>query len=235
MKYVIVDERIPKKAIAALKDRGFLPFLLPSFKNLAQPVASHPDMLMFFGDKIFCNREYFDAAKAEISAISDALRLPIELGCEKISDEYPFDIAYNALSVGNFIFGKLDHLSPAVLKYAESRNLTLVDVKQGYTKCSVCKVSESAIITADASIKKAALVHGFDVLLIESGYISLDGYPCGFIGGASGADTENVYFCGNIELHPDAERIKDFCKAHKKAAVSLSDEPLYDIGTMFFF
>ncbi len=235
MKYVILDERIPKKALAALKDRGFLPFLLPASDQLAAPVASHPDMLMFFGDRIFCNREYFEAATGVLSAISEVLGLPLELGNEKISEKYPSDIAYNALAVGSFVFGKLEYLAPSVLKYAEQTALTTVDVKQGYAKCSVCKVSENAIITADPSIEKAALAHGLDVLLIRSGHIALNGYDCGFIGGASGEDRENVYFCGDLELHPDAEVIKSFCKKHSKTAVSLSDEPLYDVGTMFFF
>ena len=235
MKYVILDERTPKKAIAALKARGFLPFLLPPFERLDAPVASHPDMLMFFGDRIFCNREYFEAAKDVISAISEALGLPAEAGGEKISKDYPNDIAYNALSVGSFVFAKLDCLAPNISDYAKRAGLTAVDVKQGYAKCSACRVGERAIITADASIKKAALAHGIDVLLIKSEGVSLDGYDCGFIGGASGDDGENVYFCGNIDLHPDAEKIKAFCKAHGKTPVSLTDEPLYDVGTMFFF
>lgn len=235
MKYVILDKRIPKKALAALKARGFFPFLLPPFGRLAAPVASHPDMLMFFGNRIFCNREYFEEAGNIISAISKTLCLPIELGDEKISSKYPNDIAYNSLSVGSFIFGKLDYLAPNISEYANRAGLTAVDVRQGYAKCSVCRVSESAIITSDKSIEKAALALGLDVLLIKSGHVALDGYDCGFIGGATGDDGENVYFCGNIDLHPDAEKMKAFCEAHGKTPISLSDEPLYDVGTMFFF
>jgi hypothetical protein len=235
MKYVILDKRIPKKALAALKARGFFPFLLPPFGRLAAPVASHPDMLMFFGNRIFCNREYFEEAGNIISAISKTLCLPIELGDEKISSKYPNDIAYNALSVGSFIFGKLDYLAPNISEYANRAGLTAVDVRQGYAKCSVCRVSESAIITSDKSIEKAALALGLDVLLIKSGHVALDGYDCGFIGGASGVCDNTVYFCGDISKHPSAKAIISFCESKNKAPLSLSKEELCDLGSLLFF
>jgi hypothetical protein len=95
-------------------------------------------------------------------------------------------------------------------------------------------VGDNAIITADPSIAKAVKEKGIDVLSVSPLGVRLDGYDYGFIGGASGTDEENVYFCGNIDLHPDSERIKAFCRKHGKNAVSLSDEPLYDYGTLIF-
>jgi hypothetical protein len=46
---------------------------------------------------------------------------------------------------------------------------------------------------------------------------------------------DTVYFTGDISSHPDAERIAEFCKAHKKKIISLSSEPLNDVGGIFFF
>ena len=60
----------------------------------------------------------------------------------------------------------------------------------------------------------AAEKKGIDVLAVSPAGVRLDGYNCGFIGGATGADKENVYFCGNVDLHPDGERIKAFCEKH---------------------
>ena len=111
----------------------------------------------------------------------------------------------------------------------------MIDVRQGYTKCSVCPIDENSIITADCGIAKKARQHGFDVLEVSNIGVNLDPLSCGFIGGASGVFHDAVYFCGNLDAHPDAESIKAFCKSHNKQTVSLSDEPLYDVGTMFFF
>ena len=42
----------------------------------------------------------------------------------------------------------------------------IINVKQGYAKCSICVVSDNAIITADKGIAKAAIQNRIDVLEI---------------------------------------------------------------------
>jgi hypothetical protein len=99
-------------------------------------------------------------------------------------------------------------------------------------------VSENAVITADKNIARTAEAAGADALLISTApeKIRLDGYDYGFIGGASGMLEDTVYFTGDISSHPDAERIAEFCKAHKKKKmISLSKETLCDVGGIFFF
>ncbi len=229
MKYAIVDRRIPKKALDGLIARGFSPIELPPFSRLAEPVASHPDMLMFFGDRLYFSGEYYTTAKNEIELISEVSRLKLA-PCEiELSPKYPADVAFNALPLGGLIFGKADALCHEI-----TAGRTVVNTAQGYTKCATVKVTENAIITADPSIARAAKENGIDVLKISSDHVALSGYDTGFIGGASGADSENVYFCGSLDSHPDGEKISMFCKKHKKEAVCLSDEPLYDVGTIFF-
>ena len=230
MKYAIVDKRIPKKALLELKARGFEPILMPPFSRLSAPVASHPDMLMFFGDKLYFPKEYYGDAKKEIDLIVAASGLEAEPCDTKISSDYPNDIAFNALPLGDLIFCKKDSLC----KNIKESGKETVNIAQGYAKCAAVKVSENAIITSDPSVAKAAEEHGIDVLKISTGHVALSGYDTGFIGGASGACENTVFFCGSLDTHPDGEKISLFCKKHKKEAVSLSDEPLYDIGTIFF-
>ena len=151
-----------------------------------------------------------------------------------VSEQYPEDIGLNLLVFGKHLLGRTDKAPREVLDYAEERGYTLHLVKQGYAKCSTCVVSDRAIITADPSIADAAESIGADVLLVSSQGVRLDGYGCGFIGGASGNDREKVYFCGNVELHPDGAAITEFCRKHGREAVSLSEMPLYDYGTLLF-
>jgi hypothetical protein len=135
------------------------------------------------------------------------------------------------------IIARLDILPDEVKTYAASMGISLLDSKQGYAKCSAVSVGESAIITADKNIVRAAKAAGADALLISAApeAIRLDGYDYGFIGGASGVLGDTVYFTGDISSHPDAERIAEFCKAHEKKIISLSNEPLNDVGGIFFF
>ena len=234
MKYAIIDKRMPTDCKSSLNSLGFEVLELPPFSALSKSVASHPDMLLFFGHKIFCHKDYYNEAKDVLDKVSSVSGTEIILSSEEINEKYPNDILFNAVKLGDYIFGKADSVSGLIKNYAEQENTTLVNVRQGYTKCSVCKVSENAIITADEGITKAAKKQGIEVLKISEGHITLDGCDYGFIGGASGSDEKNTYFCGNIDLHTDGEAIKEFCKAHGRPAISLGKDRLYDVGTIFF-
>ena len=234
MKKVIIDSRAPKAVKATLCNMGFSLIQMPPFPALQTPVSAHPDMLLFIADKkVFCHADYQKIANEELEEIADT-GYEIITTKENIGAEYPHDVLFNALSLSKHIYGKLENLSELIKEDAEKRSIALHSVKQGYAKCSVAKVGERAAITSDASLYKAIKADGYDALLISAGHIGISEYDTGFIGGCSGCDGERIYFSGNIELHPDAEAIKEFCEAHGLQVISLSDEPLFDIGTMFF-
>ena len=217
-----------------IRELGFEPVKMPPYKRLQCGVASHPDMLVFFmGDKYLCTSEYYNEAIEIFEKINSLGYTPIL--CDEIPrDKYPNDVIFNALPLGNLIFGLENNLSLSLKNEAVRIGKTIVNVKQGYTKCSTAKISEKAIITADKGIARAASLNGIDVLTISEGNILLDGYDTGFIGGACGSFDDKIYFCGDISSHPDGNKIKDFCKKHKKTCISLSNEPLFDVGSLFF-
>jgi len=234
MKYAIIDKRMPDECKNALNEKGFKTLELPPFSALSESIASHPDMLLFFGDKIFCHGDYYKEAKDVLDIINQESEFELSFSNEKTNERYPNDILFNAVKLGNRIFCKTDSVSELIKDYTNKNRITLINVKQGYTKCSVCKVSENAIITSDKGIANAAVNRGIDVLKISEGHITLDGCNYGFIGGASGNDGINTYFCGNLDLHPDSEAIKEFCTFHGCPAISLGKNKLYDVGTIFF-
>ena len=234
MKKVIIDKRAPEALQASLIDMGYSLIQMPPHPALPTPVSAHPDMLLFIADKqIFCHADYLGIAKAEFNEIA-AEGYEIITTTEYVGSKYPSDILFNALPLGKHIYGKTDSISSLIRDYAGASNIVLRSVKQGYAKCSVCKVGERAAITADTSLYKAMRADGYDVLLISAGHIGINEYDTGFIGGCSGCDGERVYFSGNISLHPDGEAIKSFCAKHGMSVVSLSNEPLFDVGSLFF-
>lgn len=234
MKKVIVDSRIPESSAKGLSSLGYKLISLPPFPALQVPVSAHPDMLMFiFGKNVICHKDYLKIAHKELDEITALGYTPI-ISDEPISSDYPRDILFNALKIGKNIYAKLDSVSKFILDLASKEGYSLKTVKQGYAKCSVCPVGDKAAITSDSSLCKAMREDGIDVLFISPKNIRLDGYDTGFIGGCSGEDSDNIYFSGNILLHPDGKLISDFCEKHQKKAVSLSEEPLYDVGSLFF-
>jgi len=231
----VTDHRLPEGCQASLRNRGFELLLLPPFPALPAPVASHPDMLLFiFGGVLLTHRDYYRIAKREIGHTRSVGGLELVLSDEPVGDKYPRDMLFNAAPVGRFIFGREDSMSRHILQVSAGKGMRIVDVRQGYARCSTVIVGDSAIITQDRGIAGRARECGIDVLLVRPGHVRLDGYDTGFIGGASGVCRGLVYFCGNIDTHPDGEQIRRFITAHGYKVVSLGKGELFDAGTLFF-
>ena len=233
--YVITDERISLSSLSRLRQEGFSPLLMPPATYLQSAVASHTDMLIFIGfDRLFCHRHYYESNKELICRICEASGKTLTLSDEPTGEKYPLDVLFNACLVGNRLICNYKTVSKLILDAAQCSGCEIISVPQGYTKCSVTVVSDNAVITADKAIAAACKNAGIDVLEISEGHISLPPYDFGFIGGASGACDDNVYFCGSLDSHPDGEMIKAFCEKHKKAAISLTGGQLQDTGSLFF-
>ena len=233
--YVITDERISLSSLSRLRQEGFSPLLMPPATYLQSAVASHTDMLIFIGfDRLFCHRHYYESNKELICRICEASGKTLTLSDEPTGEKYPLDVLFNACLVGNRLICNYKTVSKLILDAAQCSGCEIISVPQGYTKCSVTVVSDNAVITADKAIAAACKNAGIDVLEISEGHISLPPYDFGFIGGASGACGDNVYFCGSLDSHPDGDKIEEFCKKHKKSATSLGDGILQDVGSIFF-
>ncbi len=231
----ILDCRVPKSALAALQKRGFETLLLPPHPKLPSPVASHPDLLLFFTEtECLTVKSYGDVAPTILCEIAEKTGRKIVFCDEELGDRYPKDILLDAAKIGEHLICYPDHTAKKVLEHFPS---TIIPVRQGYAKCSCVPVSDRALITADRSIERAAKNIGISVLLIENGNVDLPGYDMGFIGGAASfnlkKDLHEIYFCGDLNRHPSGEEIRAFCQRHGKVAVSLGDFPLTDVGTMF--
>ena len=231
----VVDCRASQEIINNLLEYADRVILMPPSPRLSLPVASHADMLMWSCDNtILTYHHYIEIASTQFDALR-SLGLQVIPVQEEAQSSYPCDVYLNCALLGSCLIANKRTASKAILRVAEENGVCLLHTNQGYAKCSVCVVSDNAIITADRSIHAAAEKFGIDSLLISEGGVALDGYDHGFIGGASGNDGDCVFFCGNIELHPDSERIISFIEKHGKQFICLSDNPLYDLGTIMFF
>ena len=87
------------------------------------------------------------------------------------------------------------------------------------------------MITSDPSITTACRKAGFDVLQIRPGFIELPGYSHGFIGGCCGLiSADRLAVCGELNTHPDHDRIHRFLTQHNVSVIELCKGPLQDIG-----
>ncbi len=231
----IIDCRTPSASLSRLGELGFEIVSLPRADYLAEPVSAHPDMLIFMGlGGLFCHKTYYQSNKEIIDTLAQKFGLELVLSNEHMSAEYPQDVLFNCVLLGDKLLCNTNTVSKLILSRAKAQKLDVIHTNQGYTKCSVCKVDDNAIITSDKSIYRACAACGIDALLVSPDGVALDGYSCGFIGGASGNDGKNIYFCGDVSIHPDGDKIIEFCNSHGNRVTSLSDEALYDVGSILF-
>lgn len=232
MKYALLSEKTPKNCLRQLCQLGFTPLLLPPFDKLSEPVCTHADMLLFsYKDLVITHEDYYEKAKDIFDTIKNECGVSIVTTKDNIEKSYPHDIAYNAIMLGGRLYSNTKHTSTAVSSLAHEHE----HVSQGYAACSTLALGEMAVITADPSLCRAYEKNNVDVCLIRQGNISLQPYEYGFIGGASGVFSDTVYFCGNIDSHPDAEMIKSMISKHGMKYISLSGEELFDVGGIKFF
>ena len=214
---------------ANLERLNISPVKLSGLDIFDTPVRNHPDMLCHHvgGSSWIFYRSVYENNKRAI----DELSLDIILADAPQSGKYPANIALNAACVGRYIICAEKHTEGLIA--ANSRFRTLLNVKQGYAKCSVCIVDENSIITSDVSIYNICVKNAIDALLIRPGHIDLQGYDYGFIGGCSGLiGVKLLAFTGDIKQHPDYENIKKFCDDRVVEIISLSQKKLYDYGSL---
>ncbi len=227
MKFAFLSDRSYGSTLKLLKTS----ILIPELPLVDSKTAYHADLsLCILGNDIVCAPSLYERFEQIKSPDFIGGFNFIKGSCEP-REPYPNDILYNAAVVGKYVFCKKDSTDKKLLEIAELRGYQIIDVKQGYARCSTLPVSDTALITSDNGICSAALDLGLDVLQVTNEGVSLDGYPNGFIGGCGGFFENKLIFSGDISKHRDYGRIKDFCEKYC-VEVLFTDEPLYDFGSI---
>ena len=211
MSRIYISARADRAVIEYLAGLGHEVCMVPRLRSLEHAIADHPDL-------VHCSlgpgRPVFHG---KISAVASP---------------YPSDVPYNACCTGRFFIHNLKYTAPELLAAAENAAMTLVDVPQGYARCSCLPVTEDSVITADQGMIRACRAAGLTVLEVEAGHVALPGYKYGFIGGCGGRIGDSVIFHGSLSEHPDGARIRSFIEDRGLACVDFPDFPLTDIGSI---
>ena len=230
-RFMIVDNRYVNVAKNTWGDRyEIIPSVTSSY--LCEPVSAHPDMTLFrLEEKTFISApDCYEEYKKRLRNTN----VKLICGEKRLKSTYPYDIAYNILKTDNLAFGKFLLSDTVVLNSLKDAKTELINVNQGYSKCSVCYFGGCAI-TADEGIFSALCENGIDTLKIPYGEIKLKGYDYGFIGGASGVNEEGeVFFFGDLDSTSYGGKIREFVLAKGKTMFEIKNYPLTDVGTIMF-
>ncbi len=225
----VIAGGLSEKTEKNLRKYGMDIIKIQSVKNVDSRISTHADLvfLPLGGNNSAIAQEAELLSGTEPIRSMNLLKSDIWLSCK-----YPLDCPLNCVIIGKYIICNVDTVRKDVLEYSIRNSFEIINVKQGYTKCSVVPVSERAIITDDISVYNGCR-HKLSVLPIEKGIVRLDGFDYGFIGGSAGKLGHDILaFTGYITDSSVRKRIEDFCSLYGVKCVYLSDEKIYDVGSI---
>lgn len=230
LKYAVVDFRISVEEKNNLKDLGYEILICPPSNLLYETVCGHPDMLLHIisDDTIMVHK---NTDKKFIDTLT-SMNFKVVFSKNRLEKEYPYDIFLNSINISNLFLHNLKYTDPNLMLYV--KNKKLININQGYSKCSTAIINEKAIITSDKSIAKALLNENVDVLLLPPGDILLPGLDYGFIGGCCGLlNKKSIAFYGDLKNYLYGHEVMNFLEKYNVKPVFLSSGKLVDRGSLF--
>jgi hypothetical protein len=209
VKLAVVDYRISTEAEASLRSYGIELIRTVRCPDLYEAVDGHPDMQLHHigGNKVVIAPNVYEYLALQF----DKKGFAVTKGATWLVRNYPGNIAYNVLRMGDLAFHNTKFTDKVIIEELEKENVRLIHVNQGYTKCSACILDSSTIITSDLKLARTVEKYGVETLLIKPGGIELKELAYGFIGGASGLLSKKlIAFTGKLEHLEDKERIIQF-------------------------
>lgn len=231
MNKCFIDYRTSLEELENLSKENIEIIKIPQSKNVYEAINGHPDIQLniISNDKIIVHEEFFDILKNNSSLMSSNLN--IIKAKESLKNTYPYDISLNAVNLKDFFIHNLKFTDKNLLDLTKDK--TLINVKQGYTKCSCAVINDKAIITSDIGIYNELKKYPIDVLGISARDISLPLLNYGFIGGTCGLiSNDTIAFFGNLNLHSYGKDIEKFLIKHHVKPIFLSNKPLTDRGSI---
>ncbi len=227
----IIDGRANESIVKSLESLNIQVVKTIKCEELQEGIAYHPDMvihpinhkMIIVAPNVF---DYYEDIFSRKGII-------VKKGEKELCRNYPDDIAYNVGRLNNYAIHNFKYTDEKLKWYLKKEGIELIDVKQGYSKCSLAVIDEESGMTSDKIIFELLSKKGLDILFIESGHISLEGYNYGFIGGCTGSySKKQVFLTGKLSKHPDSEKILCFFNKRIVEIIYLSDDEIVDLGTI---
>lgn len=219
---------MPEKNLKQLANYGQLvPFLT---KNVVyESISGHPDIFMAMLDRQMVVAPNLPLFYKELLLKAGIRFIEGEL---PVGHKYPETAGYNVVYSENKLFHNLRYTDPQITRLLKDADL--IHINQGYARCSMISLGNSRFITSDHGVERTLKSHGFIALYVEPSGIVLPGQRHGFIGGCCGIFKDTVFFSGSLNSIKDGDMIRQFCLESAYEVIELSEERLFDGGSILF-
>ena len=234
MKYLLIDERMRDVEKQTLKNLGYELIEIKKSINVYPEISSHVDIFACkVKDKIIVEKSAYKMLKNKLNNDENILIS----GETMISYDYPNDIKYNVCIVGNKAIHNFKHTDSKITQELEKNNFELINVKQGYSNCSIAVIDEKSIILSDRGLYNNLKNSGLDILFLdyipdiklfdENGEYS---QKKGFIGGAISRIDENVVVFGDLDKIDYYGNIRNFIESRNLKIIDFEGLDVVDYG-----
>lgn len=238
-KYVIADFRIKKIIREYIESLGYEIIEIGYNLNLYDEIASHVDISCTkIGNEIIVSPDKYEDLCRKID---------VTVGKSEPMGVYPSDIPYNVCIMGKKAIHNFNYIDEVVKDKIDKLGYGKIDVKQGYSNCSIAVIDDNSCITSDMGIAKILMDKGIDVLYVYEPDIKLlkrtnpketnqnrmyfeYSDMQGFIGGAMGVIDDEVIIFGDINKFLNSEKIIKFIESKGKKIKSFDSEDIIDYG-----
>lgn len=230
--HCFIDYRATKEELNTLHKLNINPILIPKSKDLYEAIDGHTDIQL---NLLKNNSEYKVIIQKNMPdnfiKILEENHIKYILSKRALSNTYPKDVILNSLVLDKFFIHNLKYTDENLLKSQEAKEL--INVPQGYTKCSILPINDNALITSDIGIYNVLIKHNFDILLLPPGDILLPSLNYGFIGGVGGMiSKDKMAFFGDLDSYKWGDKIKDFLYKYDVSPIYLRKGKLIDRGSL---
>ncbi len=222
---IIIDSRMRNEEKEYLKKYGEL-IEIECQDCVYDEISAHPDIF-------FCkiNDQIFQAPNLKLEK-----QLKTQKGSSSVGKQYPDDVKYNICQIGKKIIHNFKYTDSLVNDYINSIGLEKINIKQGYTKCSIAVTSENSCITSDEGIYKTLQKENIDVLLLRDEIIHLQDKNKnitnmnGFIGGSSCIIDNKFILFGDSDKLNSKSKLVDFLNKQKLELIDFKNLEIIDYG-----
>lgn len=244
-RYVFVDSRIRKIEEEKLKSCDFNIIKLVKSNSVYEEISSHVDIFISkLENTLIIEKNMYDNLKKNSDTFNKLLNdsevlenLNIIVSDDVVGRNYPLDIKYNVCSIYKNVIHNFKYTSKDILKTIELKNFNKINIKQGYSNCSIAVIDNTSCIVQDISIKKELENQGIYCLLVKDvnknikllnngEYSNMNG----FIGGAIANIDDKIIVFGDLSYIDNENIIRNFITSKNKKIIEFKNFDVIDYG-----
>lgn len=159
-------------------------------------------------------------------------------GESNLSSTYPNDIAYNLCIIGKNAIHNFKYTDKKILELLDIKNYNKINIKQGYSKCSIAVIDSNSAIVTDSKIANILSKNNIDVLLLDKAIeknihlLNNNNYSTmtGFIGGCISRIDDYIFVSGDLSKIDVDNKIRTFISNKGLSLIDFPGEDIIDYG-----